>query len=150
MIRLNIKPFSKERPRFTNGRTYMNPKYTTAKKDLANLYRASEYRNIDFKGKAVNVEVMFCFTIPKSWTKKMKAKPDHRRIVQDIDNLAGSVMDALNKIAWVDDKDIVSMTASKRYCESGDCIFLSIKEKKEYATTHGDRLDKVYYGSKQK
>ena len=128
MIRLNMKPFSKERPRFSKNGTYMNPKYTQAKKDLANLYRASQYRNIDFKGKAVSVEVMFCFTIPKSWSRKMKANPDHRRIVKDLDNLCGGMMDALEGIAWNNDKDIISLISSKRYCESGDCIFLSIKE----------------------
>ena len=128
MIRLNIKPFSKERPRVTKNGTYMNPKYTAAKKALAELYKASQYRSIDFKGKAVSVEVMFCFAIPKSWSRKMKAKPDHRRIVKDIDNLVGSVMDALNNIAWIDDKDIISIIASKRYSLGGDAIFLSIKE----------------------
>ena len=128
MIRLNIKPFSKERPRVTKNGTYMNPKYTAAKKALASLYKASQYRNIDFKGKAVSAEVMFCFAIPKSWSRKMKAKPDHRRIVSDLDNLCGGMMDALEGIAWNNDKDIVSLIASKRYSLGGDAIFLSIKE----------------------
>ncbi len=128
MIRLNMKPFSKARPRVTIKGTFMPKSYNESRKALKALYLASEYRKIDFKGKPLSVEMMFCFKIPKSWTKKMKADTDHRRIVKDIDNLAGGVFDALNGVAWNDDRDIISITASKRYCESGDCIFLSIKE----------------------
>ncbi len=58
----------------------------------------------------------------------MKEKPDHRRIVSDLDNLCGGMMDALEKIAWNNDKDIISIIASKRYSLGGDAIFLSIKE----------------------
>ena len=126
MIELKIKPFSKPRPRVTIKGTYMPKAYNESRKTLKGLYGASRYRHIDFKGKAVSVKIIFCFDIPKSWTKKMKANPDHRRIVKDIDNLSGGVFDALNGVAWDDDKDIVSLSAEKRYCSDGDCIFLEI------------------------
>ena len=128
MIFLNIRPFSKERPRVTRRGTFMTGKYSERKKLLTALYLASRYRNIDFKGKPIHLKLIFCFKVPKSWTKKMKSAPDHRRIVHDIDNLSGGVMDALNGIAWNDDKDIVSLTAEKRYCEE-DGISIQIKEK---------------------
>ncbi len=128
MIRLIMKPFSKARPRVTVNGTYMPPKYTADKKTLRELYLATGYRNIDFKGKPVNVEMMFCYPIPKSWSRKMKEELDHRRIRADVDNLAGGVFDALNGVAWNDDKDIVSLVCSKRYSEGGESIFLSIKE----------------------
>ena len=128
MIFLKIKPFSKERPRVTRKGTFMTGKYSERKKLLAELYLASGYRNIDFKGKPIHLKLTFCFKVPKSWTKKMKAAPDHRRIVHDIDNLSGGVMDALNGTAWKDDKDIVSLAAEKRYGEE-DGIYIQIEER---------------------
>ncbi len=121
-----MKPFSKERPRVTKKGTFMTGKYSERKKLLTALYLASRYRNIDFKDKPIHLKLVFCFKVPKTWTKKMKAAPDHRRIVHDIDNLSGGVMDALNGTAWKDDKDIVSLTAEKRYGEE-DGIWLDIE-----------------------
>ena len=58
----------------------------------------------------------------------MKEKPDNRRIINDIDNLVGGVLDSLNGIAWKDDKDIISITSKKTYSQGGDSIYMKITE----------------------
>ncbi len=126
-MKIKMKPFSKQRPRVTRNGTYMNKGYIESKKLLKSLILASSYRNIDLKGKPLHIELVFCFKIPKSWTKKMKANPDNKRIVQDIDNLTGGVFDALNGVLWNDDRDIVSVCAKKQYCEE-DSISIKLTE----------------------
>jgi Holliday junction resolvase RusA-like endonuclease len=110
-----MKPFSKARPRVTIKGTYMPKAYIESQKLLRRLVAASSYRNIDFQSVPIHVNLIFCFKTPKSWTKKMKANPDSRRIAKDIDNLQGGVFDALNGVLWKDDKDIVSVMAVKKY-----------------------------------
>lgn len=57
--------------------------------------------------------------IPKSWSKREKAAAlDGTRLPTgkpDLDNCLKLVADALNGIAWADDKQIVTVEASKRY-----------------------------------
>ena len=123
-----MTPFSKERPRVTRNGTYMNTKYKQRRELLKALYLASTYRQTDFKHKPLHVELNFYFKIPKSWTKKMKMNPDRKRIVKDIDNMIGGVLDSLNGVAWNDDRDIVSVKATKSYSIDGDSICMRIRE----------------------
>lgn len=52
--------------------------------------------------------------------RKITARPD-------IDNLVKAVTDALNGILWKDDSQIVSLSAEKRYGESGRITLLVAK-----------------------
>ena len=61
-------------------------------------------------------ELEFFFERPKSHTKKQRMNDWHTGR-GDIDNLQKLVFDALNKIAYEDDKQIVSVMAIKRWVE---------------------------------
>lgn len=67
----------------------------------------------------LRLRVSITAPIPKSWTKKAKASALEGTLLPtgkpDLDNCLKLICDALNGIAWVDDKQIVSVTASKRY-----------------------------------
>lgn len=68
----------------------------------------------------LSVELLFVFPRPKNriWkTKPMPREPHDKK--PDLDNLAKSVLDALNQIAWRDDSQIVRLTATKQTA-SGD------------------------------
>jgi len=60
--------------------------------------------------------------VPASWSKKRRAaalagetRPTGK---PDLDNCIKLLMDGLNKIAWVDDAQVVRLTAGKRYAET--------------------------------
>ena len=77
----------------------------------------------------VKCELLFCFARPKSHTKKQR-KCNHHISRGDIDNLQKLVFDALNGVAYDDDKQIAFVIASKRWvgneAESG--IHISVWE----------------------
>ena len=74
-----------------------------------------------------DVPVRICITvhqaIPKSWSKKKQAQAMQGEIVPlsrngDIDNIAKSIMDALNGFAYEDDCQVVRLEISKQYGEN--------------------------------
>jgi crossover junction endodeoxyribonuclease RusA len=94
------------RPRFARGRTYYPPKYNKWKGDAARILPAI----VENAGILVPLEcpvildMTFVMPVTKGEGKMVKA---------DIDNLSKAVMDALNGIAWVDDEQVVSLSAIK-------------------------------------
>lgn len=70
---------------------------------------------------ALNVRVVACMAVPDSWSAKQKhlALEGARRPTgrPDADNLIKSIVDAGNKIVWVDDARIVKLVVEKYYHE---------------------------------
>ena len=83
------------------------------------------------------VRAYFCFRIPKSDTKARKASKLNggmrEEIREDVDNCVKSVLDALNKTAYEDDRQIIKLLAGKRYAEAPHVkiIISDMKEEKE-------------------
>jgi Holliday junction resolvase RusA-like endonuclease len=69
----------------------------------------------------LRVEIEATHTIPASWSKKRRMAAlcgeIHPTSKPDIDNIAKAVADGGNGVAWVDDKQIVRLTMTKRYGE---------------------------------
>ncbi|KAF6618291.1 RusA family crossover junction endodeoxyribonuclease [Paenibacillus sp. EKM102P] len=69
----------------------------------------------------VAVEVGFRYPFPKSWTKKrLKEALESQElptIKPDIDNCVKGIFDALNKIAWNDDSQVVALVTRKYYSD---------------------------------
>lgn len=68
---------------------------------------------------ALSVNLIFHIAIPKSWTKKKTALAESGGVLHtakpDLDNLIKSVTDAMNKIVYNDDSQIVELSARKVY-----------------------------------
>lgn len=60
---------------------------------------------------------MFSYTVPKSWSKAKKESVRYKTSKPDLDNLAKTVLDALNGIAFVDDSQVVDLRLSKVYAD---------------------------------
>jgi Holliday junction resolvase RusA-like endonuclease len=116
------KPVPKKRPRFTKVgafvRTY-TPEETVNFEGLVALAAMKARGDIAPTEAAVALEVEIELIPPKSWSLKKKrmalvgelwpvSKPD-------ADNVVKSIQDALNGVVWVDDSQVVRLTASKRY-----------------------------------
>ena len=116
------KPKGKDRPRFGQGRTYTAPA-TKEYEDRVKFEYARQCRNRRFEGN-VKVDIV-------AYTEPQKALPKKKReelIGQyypskpDCDNIEKIVLDALNGVAYEDDKQVVSLTCQKFYAEQSRVV----------------------------
>ena len=81
---------------------------------------AAREAGVGVHGDPVDVVIDFIFARPKSHTRKSGVRPDAPRYPrQDADNLAKSVLDSLNGVAWEDDAQVVRLVVSKAYGTEG-------------------------------
>lgn len=107
------KPQGKGRPRFGKYAVYTPKATTDYEKLVATCYRG------DMLSGPLTCEITAVFEIPKSYTKAQK-KDIESGVLQptkkpDADNIAKIVMDALNGVAYEDDKQVVSLEIYKVY-----------------------------------
>ena len=109
-----LRPKSKLRPRF-NRRTGVafTPKATHQyEKEFADLYRGPLFHDCP-------LSLKLRFTVEGTELLIEKVKPNDnveqptKRLTGDIDNYAKSVLDALNGVAYTDDKQIVCLYIEK-------------------------------------
>lgn len=113
-----FEPVPKGRPRFTRAGHSYTPKTTLEyEKKISEYYKS---QTDDFYDGAIKVKLTFNFPIPKSTTKKNRnliiaGQIKCTKHTGDVDNLAKSVLDALNGIAFVDDCLVTRLTIVKQY-----------------------------------
>lgn len=112
------KPKGKDRPRVCkNGHTF-TPKATREYERLVRKTFQSKYPDWVPTSEPVKLEIRAYFPIPKSWSKKKQKQAEEEAIPcmvkPDLDNI-GKIIDALNGIAFVDDKQIVEEHLVKQY-----------------------------------
>jgi len=128
------EPMGKQRPRFARvgnfTRTY-TPKETASYENLVKLYYegfGGEYFGTD----TLRVEIDAQFSIPKSYSKKKREQAINEQIrpttKPDCDNIAKIILDALNKIAFDDDKQVVELLVKKRYTELSPRVVVKIEK----------------------
>ena len=112
-------PVGKGRPRFSNrsGHAY-TPQRTTEYEDKVRLYYSRETRCTTLHGE-IRADILAYFRIPKSTPKKKAAELAEERTgctkAPDADNIAKVVLDALNGLAYDDDKAVTYLTVGKLY-----------------------------------
>ena len=108
----------KQRPRIGRYGNVYTPQKT---KDYEELIRQEYIRNFGERrtNAPVSIEIIAYFEIPKSWSKKKKEqaclgiiKPTTK---PDIDNITKTILDALNGVAYEDDKQVVYCSILKWY-----------------------------------
>ena len=129
-MRIYIKPTTKERPRFntSTGKAFTTGKTRHFEEALRWEYIKNNGKN--FQDKFIEVDLVFSFTPPKSWSKKKvnEALEGHIRPTKsDIDNYIKSVLDSLNTVAYTDDRYVYKVSAIKKY-DIEDYIEINIKE----------------------
>ena len=116
------EPVGKGRPKFTTrGRypvAYTPEKTRVYENHVRNCYE--DYNGVMLSG-ALRVEITGYFPIPKSASKKQKALMLSNQIRHtkkiDADNMAKIVMDALNGVAYEDDKQVCELYVKKMYSD---------------------------------
>lgn len=116
MIRFDIpgKAEGKGRPRFMrNGHTY-TPDKTRNYEELVRLkYR--EACKDEPTAEAVHVSILVWMVPAKSLSMKKKRELVQRPPMNkpDVDNIGKIILDALNGVAWIDDKQVVKLEVMK-------------------------------------
>lgn len=117
---INGECVPKARPRFSKfGHVYTTPK-TRA---YENIVKSTAIDNrVPCITTALRVELVIYKSIPKSFSKKKRELANEGEIYPvvkpDIDNYVKSVLDGLNGILFVDDKQIVDFRAVKKYSDN--------------------------------
>ena len=122
-LTITIEPSPKERPRATvvggHARIYTPGTTAAYEKKIRDAWiRAHGDKPMDGQ---LLAKIFYGFPIPKSTPKKkipdMLARIVRPTVKPDLDNLDKAVMDALNKVAYKDDSQIVAKVSKKHYAE---------------------------------
>ena len=120
-IRMDGQPIGKGRPRFVRatGRTY-TPEKTARYEDRLAWAAQSVMAGRDLLVGPLSVTVSAHMEVPTGKSKKWRAAAigqEHRPTTKpDADNVA-KLLDALNKIVWADDAQIVALHVFKHYSD---------------------------------
>jgi|TARA_R100001530_G_scaffold33009_1_gene25942 Holliday junction resolvase RusA-like endonuclease len=120
--RFNINPVPASRPRVSRWSTYYPKKYTKFKKDMEAL--TSELETTPSE-KLVSVELEFRIMMPKSFSKKKRQGLNNTYCSNnsDIDNYIKAILDSLNGVFYIDDKQVVEIFARKIYGDEGYILY---------------------------
>lgn len=113
------EPVAKGRPRFNkkSGATY-TPKQTASFENRVALF--AREAGVPLLDGPVFANITFWFEWPKSmWRKRNPRGEEWMDTGKDVDNMAKGVLDALNGIAYHDDKQVCALTVSKRRAAQG-------------------------------
>jgi Holliday junction resolvase RusA-like endonuclease len=117
-------PAAKGRPRFARRgdsvSTY-KPAKTTSYENLVKLCYTAKAIGLKPHEGGVKMSIACLFPIPKSTSKKQRLEIGcHPAYLKkpDVDNLIKIILDALNGIAYRDDKQVYSVTCKKYYSET--------------------------------
>lgn len=120
------EPVAKGRPKLSRYGTYTPKKTKEYEEHIKQEWRKNGYKE-PLKG-AVAVSIRFCRGIQKSGSKAVKTakltgkvKPT---VKPDLDNYIKAVLDGLNGLAWVDDSQIVNISATKEYSMKPETVVL--------------------------
>lgn len=111
------EPVPKGRPRFTRQGHAYTPKETLRYE--SKIRTCWQLAHLGVITGEIKVRIDFYMPIPKSMSKADKQRAIEQELLPakrpDIDNLAKSVLDALNEVAYWDDNQIVKLRLNKWY-----------------------------------
>lgn len=131
-LKIPGKPIGKGRPRFTKfGHAYTPDKTRNYEKMVKEIF-ISQYGNTTPLETNVDLKIDCFFTFPTSYSiKKRKNLIFHSYAKKpDVDNIIKIILDSLNNLAYLDDKQVVHLEITKTYAEE-DYVEIKIKESKK-------------------
>ena len=111
IAQFDLRPFPKERPRATRGGMMYTPlKTRECEKRVLSLFKEN-FPDHDPIAEPISVDVEVATDKITIAVSTEEHKPKGMR--GDLDNYIKAILDALNGAAWVDDRQIVALTARK-------------------------------------
>lgn len=128
ILKIPGAPVGKGRPRFTRtGHPYTDSKTRDYEELARKLWKI---RGLPKTSGAVAVEITARFPVQKSCTKTERAAKLSGKlrpqIKPDADNIAKIILDALNGLAFDDDKDVIYLRAAKEYTDGAGEVVVSV------------------------
>ena len=130
-------PQGKARPRFSqkSGTVYTPTKTVKYERKIRDAYIEAGGQQIP-EDCYVAIHVTAYFKIPKSYTKGKRVFCQNNILrpakKPDVDNVLKAVMDALNRTAYADDKQVIAVSCRKYYAAQGDGFLkVTVQEEKE-------------------
>lgn len=118
---------AKQRPRF-NGKFAYTPKETVAYENWVKTCYLEKYRGQKPLEKPLKVKIIAYYEIPKSASKKKRQQMLNMEmfptVKPDTDNIAKGILDSLNKIAYLDDKQVVKLEVEKYYSDVASVVVM--------------------------
>ena len=118
----DINPVPAARPRVSRWSTYYPKKYTRFKKEMEALTGELDTTPCE---NLVVVSLRFKIKIPQSWSKKKRLERENTYCNNnsDIDNYIKAMLDSLNGVYFIDDRQVVEVFASKKYSNEPRILF---------------------------
>lgn len=120
------KAQAKQRPRMGRSGVVYTPKETLVYENYVKMCYSDYARQFEWLPyeNQVKAEIDVLVAVPKSDSKaKKKAKIEgviRPTVKPDCDNLAKSILDSLNGLAYQDDKQVVELSIKKYYAENAE------------------------------
>ena len=112
----------KQRPRISGRQAYTPKRTKDYEERVREAFRSSHHGFVPVypKDAPVKASIEIIQAIPKSWPNTKHLKAERGEIVPtsrngDIDNIAKSILDALNGYVYLDDCQVTTLIISKRY-----------------------------------
>jgi Holliday junction resolvase RusA-like endonuclease len=127
------EPVAQGRPRFSSHggfpRAY-DPKKSKEGKQSVRFFvaKAMQDQDIEILSGPIMMRVQFGIKLPKSQERKRTPRPRVWRVKKpDLDNLIKLIKDGCSGIAFLDDNQIVKVSAEKIQCAQGEAPFTKIR-----------------------
>lgn len=129
MVVIEGKIRGKARPRVFKSHA-ITPKGTVEYENWVKInYNQQDGRYLEGNLRAV---IIAYYKIPKSYTKKrikaIREGIEYPCKKPDVDNIAKIILDALNGIAYEDDKQVIELSVIKRYTEDKERVEIELSE----------------------
>lgn len=115
------EPKGKGRPRASSRggfvRMYTPAATQSYENEIAGL-AAKAMGELSVLSTPISLRVVAHHAIPASWSKKKQLSALNGEVIPgkpDLDNVAKAVLDAMNGVVYVDDKQVIRLIAEKRY-----------------------------------
>lgn len=129
MVIVEGKIRGKARPRVCKGHAFTPKETVNYENKVKECYLKQDGRYLEGSIKAI---IKAYYKIPKSYTKKrvqaIKEGLELPNKKPDIDNCIKVILDALNGIAYEDDKQVVQVIAVKKWTEDIERVEFELKE----------------------
>ena len=106
-----VKPRAKQRPRYTRtGHAYTPTETRQYESLISRLYKGRTFVDCP-----IEVELIFFNDKTEMTITELDPNEEQSKLRGDIDNYAKAILDALNTVAYADDKQIVSLKLRKQW-----------------------------------
>lgn len=123
-------PVGKGRPKFARRGNFVStytPEKTASYENLVKVKAQEAMAGRPLIDCAVCVGIHLFVTPPTSWSQKkqfaaVSGNGIYPTTKPDVDNVIKGIFDAMNEIVWKDDKQVVDVVVSKRYCTTARAV----------------------------